>query len=74
MFCHCYNNPDVGLSSITVPLVTVISSNLITITSKTVRSRIETAENQLEPNSEDLPNATTGAICKINGGCNFALA
>jgi hypothetical protein len=64
----------VGLSSITVPLVTVISSSLITIALKTVRSRIGIAESQLEPNNEDLPNATTGAICKINGGCNFALA
>jgi hypothetical protein len=44
-------------SSITVPLVTVGSPNLITRAPKTVISGIKVAESQLEPNIEDLSTA-----------------
>ena len=44
-------------SSITVPLVTVASPNLITRAPKTVISGIKVAESQLEPNIEDLSTA-----------------
>ena len=44
-------------SSITVPLVTVGSPNLITRAPKTVIGGIKVAESQLEPNIEDLSTA-----------------